>query len=159
MGPSKSHSVGGGQASQRTWFWVSTAGLSTSPPSLGLPHPKIWIVFISFQLYHPLKIHLLYRKNKYWDELRWALFVTYTIIQRKTSSEMCSLHLTHPRAHTPGAADTAAPGEQFEIRCLAQGSHLSRGQFLPEPRFEPTTSNYKSNALSTRPRLPHITMI
>ncbi len=43
-----------------------------------------------------------------------------------------------------------APGEQ----CLAQGSHLSRGQFLPEPRFEPTTSGYKSNALSTRPRLP-----
>ncbi len=39
------------------------------------------------------------------------------------------------------------------IQCLAQGSHLSRGQFLPEPRFEPTTSCYKSNALSTRPRL------
>ncbi len=34
--------------------------------------------------------------------------------------------------------------------CLAQGSHLSRGQFLPEPRFEPTTSNYKSDTLSTR---------
>ncbi len=35
--------------------------------------------------------------------------------------------------------------------CLAQGSHLSRAQFLPEPRFKPTTSDYKSNALSTRP--------
>ncbi len=32
-----------------------------------------------------------------------ALFVTYTIIQSITSSEMCSLHLTHPSAHTPGA--------------------------------------------------------
>ncbi len=32
----------------------------------------------------------------------------------------------------------------------AQGSHLSRGQFLPEPRFEPTTSGYKSDALSIR---------
>ncbi len=31
------------------------------------------------------------------------LFVTYTIIQSITSSEMCSLHLTHPSAHTPGA--------------------------------------------------------
>ncbi len=45
-------------------------------------------------------------------------------------------------------ADTAAPGEQLGVRCLAQGSHLSRGLFLPEPRFEPTTSGYKSDALS-----------
>ncbi len=33
-------------------------------------------------------------------------FVTYTIIQSITSSEMCSLHLTHPSLHTPGAVDT-----------------------------------------------------
>ncbi len=62
---------------------------------------------------------------------------------------MCSLHLTHPSAHTLGA-DTAAPGEQLRVRCLAQGSHLSRGQFLPDPRFESTTSGYKSDALSIR---------
>ncbi len=37
------------------------------------------------------------------------------------------------------------PIEKLGVRCLAQGSHLSRGQFLPEPRFEPTTSGYKSN--------------
>ncbi len=49
------------------------------------------------------------------------------------------------------AADAAAPGEQLGVRCLAQGSHLSRGQFLL--RFEPTTSGYKSDALSIRPRL------
>ncbi len=30
------------------------------------------------------------------------------------------------------AADTAVPGEQLGVRCLAQGSHLSRGHFLPE---------------------------
>ncbi len=48
------------------------------------------------------------------------------------------------------AADAAAPGEQLRVRCLAQGSHLSRGQFLLEPRFEPTTSGYKSTALSIR---------
>ncbi len=29
-------------------------------------------------------------------KLRWALFVTYTIIQSIKRSEMCSLHLTHP---------------------------------------------------------------
>ncbi len=32
--------------------------------------------------------------------------VTYTIIQSITSSEMCSLYLTRPCAHTPGAVDT-----------------------------------------------------
>ncbi len=70
-------------------------------------------------------------------KLRLALFVTYTIIQSITSSEMCSLHLTHP-VHThleQWAADTAAPREQLGVRCLAQGSHLSRGQLLP--RFDP----------------------
>ncbi len=52
------------------------------------------------------------------------------------------------------AADIAAPGEQLGVRCLAQGSHLSCGHFLPEPGFEPTTLGFKSNALSIRPRLP-----
>ncbi len=33
-------------------------------------------------------------------------FVTYTIIQSITSSEMCSLYLTHPSAHTLGAVGT-----------------------------------------------------
>ncbi len=40
------------------------------------------------------------------------------------------------------AADTAAPGEQLGFQSLAQGSHLRCGQFLPEPRFEPTTVEY-----------------
>ncbi len=37
---------------------------------------------------------------------RIVLFVTYTIMQSISSSEMCSLHLTHPSAHTPGAVGT-----------------------------------------------------
>ncbi len=52
------------------------------------------------------------------------------------------------------AANNAVSGEQLGVQCLAQGSHLSRGQFLPEPKFEPSTSGYKSVALSVRPRLP-----
>ncbi len=40
-------------------------------------------------------------------KLRWALFVIYTIIQSITSSEMCSLHLTQPSAHTLGAVGAA----------------------------------------------------
>ncbi len=66
---------------------------------------------------------------------------------------MCSLHLTHPSAHTPGAVGSRRCGVRGAVggvRCLAQGSHLSRGQFLPEPRFEPTTSGYKCDALSIR---------
>ncbi len=31
---------------------------------------------------------------------------------------------------------------QSGVRCLAQGSHLSRGHFLPDPGFEPTTLGY-----------------
>ncbi len=89
-------------------------------------------------------------------KLRWALFVTYTIIQSIMRSEMCSLHLTHPSAHTPGAVGSrhCGAGEQLGYRCLAQGSHLSRGHFLPEPGFEPTILGYKSNAISIRPQLP-----
>ncbi len=47
-----------------------------------------------------------------------------TIMQSITSSEICALHLTHPSAHTPGAANAAAPGEQLGVWCLAQGSYL-----------------------------------
>ncbi len=47
------------------------------------------------------------------------------MIHSITSSEMCSLHLTHPSVHThleQWAANTAAPGEQLGVWCLAQGS-------------------------------------
>ncbi len=80
------------------------------------------------------------------------VFVTYTIIQSITSSEMCALHLTHPSAHTPGAVGSRHCGARGAVggSCLVQGSHLSREQVLPEQRFEPTTSGYKSDALSIR---------
>ncbi len=44
-------------------------------------------------------------------ELNKNVFVTYIIIQSITSSEMCSLHLTHPSAHTPGAVGTVHSGK------------------------------------------------
>ncbi len=49
-------------------------------------------------------------------------------------------HTTHTHTphttHTPGAVGSQRCGArgQLGVRCLAQGSHLSRGQFLPEPR-------------------------
>ncbi len=45
---------------------------------------------------------------------------------------MCPLHLTHPSGAV-GSRHCSARG------AVAQGSHLSRGHFLPEPGFEPTT--------------------
>ncbi len=99
------------------------------------------------------------------------LFVTYTIIQSITSSEMCSLHLTHPSAHTPGAVHSHThththtwssgqptlrrPGSSWGFGALLKGL-TSVVDFLPELRFEPTTSGYKSDALSIRPRLSFI---
>ncbi len=41
---------------------------------------------------------------------------------------------THTRTWSSGAVNAAAAGGQLGVRCLAQGSHFSRGQFLPEPR-------------------------
>jgi len=62
-----------------------------------------------------------------------VLFVTYTIIQSITSSKMCSLHLTRPSAHTPGAVDTHThthtPG--------AVGSRGAVGGSVPCSRVSP----------------------
>ncbi len=76
---------------------------------------------------------------------------------------------THSSEHTPGAESSR--------RCGARGAveePLLKGltsvvvlkmertlvtpprQFLPEPRFKPTTSCYKPDALTIRPRLPRV---
>ncbi len=79
-------------------------------------------------------------------KLRWALFVTYTIIQSIMRSEMCSLHLNH-QVHTLGAGGSWLCGRS------GTGAVVD---FLPEPGFKPTklglpwvSSPY---ALSIRPR-------
>ncbi len=75
-------------------------------------------------------------------KLRWALFVTYTIIHSIMRSEMCSLHLTHPSGAVGSRHCGARGAVQQGVQCLAQGSHLSRGHFLQELVFEPTTLGY-----------------
>ncbi len=78
------------------------------------------------------------------------------------SSEQTHTH----HEHTPGAVGShiaAAPGEQLGVRCLAQGSHLSRGikggreHWLFTPPTDnscrtwdsnPQPSGYKSDSLS-----------
>ncbi len=67
-----------------------------------------------------LKTFLSEKKiNKY-------VFVTYTIIQSITSSEICALHLTHPSAHTPGA-----------VRSQCRGARGAVGGSVPCSRVSP----------------------
>ncbi len=65
------------------------------------------------------------KKNKKTFQLRWDLFVTFTIIQSITSSEMCSLHLTHPSAHThtwsSGQPTLRHPGSSRGFGALLKG--------------------------------------
>ncbi len=67
---------------------------------------------------------------------------------------MCSLHLTHPSAHTL-AVGSRHCGARGAVGGSLPCSRVSLQLWtMPELRFEPTTSDYQSNALSTRPRLP-----
>ncbi len=65
---------------------------------------------------------------------------------------MYSLHLTHPSAHTPGAVGVH-PG-RFGVRCLAQGSHPSRGQFLPCSDSNPQPRVTSPTLYPLEPQLP-----
>ncbi len=79
----------------------------------------------------------------------WPSMVTHT---RNLCSAFNPSKCTHTVVNThleQWAANAAAPGEQLGVRCLAQGSHLSRGieggesagysQSLPDLRLKPTT--------------------
>ncbi len=49
------------------------------------------------------------------EEKKNFVFVTYTIIRRITSSEICALHLTHPSAHTLGAVGSRQCGARGAV--------------------------------------------
>ncbi len=59
-------------------------------------------------------------------KLRLALFVTYTIIQSITSSEMCSLHLTHPSAHTHTHLEQCTHTHTHLEQCTHTHTHLEQ---------------------------------
>ncbi len=58
---------------------------------------------------------------------KWVIhnYITYTIIQSITSSEMCSLHLTHPSAHTLGAVGSQRCGTQGAVGSSVPCSRVS----------------------------------
>ncbi len=83
-------------------------------------------------------------------KLRWAIFVTYTIIQSITSREMCSLHLTHPSAHTLGAVGSRHCGARGAVGGSVPCSRVSPQSWTIPARAEIRTHNIGSNALSIR---------
>ncbi len=93
---------------QFTTTW--TFSKSNGTPSAEAVYPKkgtdcAWKTHFSALTKSPFS-NSLWSKKKKKIKLRWALFVTDTIIQSITSSEMCSLHLTHPSTHTLGAVSS-----------------------------------------------------
>ncbi len=86
--------------------------------------------------------------------LRWALFVTYTIIQSIMRSEMCSLHLTHPSGAV-GSRHCSAWGFSALLKGLTSvvDTSCQSRDSNPQPWV---TSGFKSNALTIRPRLPYL---
>ncbi len=87
---------------------------------------------------------------------RWALFVTYTIIQSIMSSEMCSLHLTHPSAHTWSSGQPTVR-RSWGFGALLKGltSVVDNSCQSQDSNPQPwVSSGFKSNTVSIRPRLP-----
>ncbi len=75
-------------------------------------------------------------------KLRWALFVTYTIIQRITSSEMCSLHLSHSSEHTLGAV-----GSQHSSAWGAVGGSVPCSRVSPQSWTIPARAEIRTHNL------------
>ncbi len=65
----------------------------------------------------PEGVASLSARLRFWaEEKKNCLYVTYTIIQSITSSEMCSLHLTRPSAHTLGAVGSQCCSARGAVR-------------------------------------------
>ncbi len=116
-------------------------------------------------------VFIVFVSNQCFDTIEISSLLPVSISQKNITSqgkinESSSLKTSKQSAIVPAIA--VAPGEQLEVRCLAQGLtsvvvskvertlvvHSPHRQLLPDPIFEPTTSGYKSYALSIWPRLP-----
>ncbi len=105
----------------------------------------IIVIFYLFLKYYDVNLVYLViylrRINWRWRRRRFVLFVTYTIIQSITSSEMCSLHLTHPRAQTPGAVRSRHSGARGAVGGSVPCSRVSPQSWTIPARAEIRTHN------------------
>ncbi len=85
---------------------------------------------------------------------RGHFYSSHTIIQSITSSEMCSLYLTHPSAHTLGVVGSQCCDARGAVGGSVPCSSVSRQSWTIPAGAEIRTSGNKSDALSIRPRLP-----
>ncbi len=90
---------------------------------------NLWCLLLS--LFYLIWVILILQQTKWkWNhtidtntqiqqiKLRWALFVTYTIIQSVMRSEMCSLHLTHPSGAVGSRLCSARGAVGGSVPCL-----------------------------------------
>ncbi len=71
----------------------------------------------------------------------FGFFFTYTIIQSITSSEMCSLHLTHPSAHTLGGVGSQHCGARGAVGGSVACSRVSPQSWTIPAEAEIRTHN------------------
>ncbi len=87
------------------------------------------------------QMQLFYNNNKQ-IKLGWALFVTYTIIQSIMSSEMCSLHLTHPSVHTWSSGQPTVQRQGSSRGLPARAGIRTHNLGLPRVGFQAQRSIY-----------------
>ncbi len=97
------------------WYWPSVIKNAIKQiKKICVVCTLIWRLYIEIDRYIRLPIffpifkHFTIIGYRFWKNLYIYIFffVTYIIIQSITSSEMCSLYLTHPSTHTLGSVDT-----------------------------------------------------
>ncbi len=97
--------------------------------------------------------HCIIQQQQIQIKLGWALFVTYTIIQSIMRSEMCSLHLTHPSAHTwsSGQPTVQRPGSSRGLPAGARTHNLGLPR-VSSPTLYPLGQRLPSSLHLTHPK-------
>ncbi len=118
--------------------------------------------YIGLPIFFPIFKHFTIIGYRFWKKKISVLnfffffffffFFTYIIIQSLTSSEICSLHLTHPSVHTPGAVGTHTHThthlEQWaHTHTLGAVDTVHSGEAPAQP---PHVTLYKMNLFETR---------